>query len=439
MAAQSRLMETVFDFEQTPPLSVPYRFFLSAPLFAAAAGLLLAWLGPEAFASRWSPGLLAVVHLLTVGFMLQAMAGALLQILPVAAGANVWRPLFVARCAHVGLGLGALCLAGGFLFGIPLLFRGAMLLLGATVAGYALVVGLSLTRTAARGATVVAMRLSILALLPTLVLGEFLAGAFGWQLNLPLMDLVQLHAAWAFVGWGLLLVMGVAYLVVPMFQLTPPYRPPVSTALPVAQFSLLLAWSALVLADLPHKMPALLMALPVAGFAVLTLVLQQRRRRRLPDVTLLFWRVGMLALIGAVLAVAVDVLLPEAGARLEILAGVLLIPGVFVSLISGMLYKIMPFLNWLHLQRVAPPAPNMKHMLGEAAMTRQFRLHLLSLLVALAAVFLPVLVRPAGLLLAASALYLEWNLLGVARIYRRLVAGEPAVQVIRKLPVASLK
>ena len=43
-------MESVFDFEQTPPLSVPYRFFLTAPLFVVAAGLLLAWLGQDAFA-----------------------------------------------------------------------------------------------------------------------------------------------------------------------------------------------------------------------------------------------------------------------------------------------------------------------------------------------------------------------------------------------------
>jgi hypothetical protein len=38
-------------------------------------------------------------------------------------------------------------------------------------------------------------------------------------------------------------------------------------------------------------------------------------------------------------------------------------PGVFVSTISGMMYKIAPFLNWLHLQRLGAPisaVPNMK-------------------------------------------------------------------------------
>ena len=433
-------MQSFFDIEQTPPISVPYRFFLSAPLVAAAAGLGLSWLGSDAFVSRWSPGLLAVVHLFTVGFMLQAMFGALLQILPVATGANVRHPRPVAGLTHGGLSLGAALLAAAFAFGLPWLFRLAMPLLGVVVAGYLSVTLWSLARTAARGGTVVALRLALLALLPTLVLGELLAGVFGWQWNLPLMELVQLHAAWAILGWGLLLVMGVAYLVVPMFQLTPPYRPAVALALPLLLFALLLAWSGLVLLGGPawsRQTLALTLALPVAVFAVLTLVLQGRRRRRQRDVTLLFWRTGMLALLGAVAALSLDLVLPDGalGGRLEILAGVLLLPGVFLSLISGMLYKIVPFLNWLHLQRGGGTAPNMRHMLTEPAMLRQFQLHLAALLLVVAAVFLPLLAIPAGLLLAASAVLLEWNLLGAVRIYRRLAAGESAAQVLKKRPV----
>jgi hypothetical protein len=36
---------------------------------------------------------LALTHLITVGFMLQVMLGAMIQILPVVAGANISRPL----------------------------------------------------------------------------------------------------------------------------------------------------------------------------------------------------------------------------------------------------------------------------------------------------------------------------------------------------------
>ena len=76
-------MQALMAFENAPPFAAPLRFFLTAPLFAVLAGLLVAFEGPDIFASRWTPGALAATHLLTVGFMMQAMLGALIQILPV--------------------------------------------------------------------------------------------------------------------------------------------------------------------------------------------------------------------------------------------------------------------------------------------------------------------------------------------------------------------
>jgi hypothetical protein len=113
--------------------------------------------------------------------------------------------------------------------------------------------------------------------------------------------------------------------------------------------------------------------------------------------------------------------------------GVLALVGVFISAISGMMYKILPFLNWLHLQGLGVPmaaVPNMKQMIPAPAMNGQFRAHLLALALLLAAVWLPVLARPAGLMLAASCSWLGWNLVGAARRYRefstRLTAAAAA-------------
>ena len=54
-------MQPTLSFEQAPPISVPYRFFLTAPLFGAVAGLVLVLLGPDTLQSRWSPGALAKI------------------------------------------------------------------------------------------------------------------------------------------------------------------------------------------------------------------------------------------------------------------------------------------------------------------------------------------------------------------------------------------
>src|SRR5574343_1261686 len=127
-------MQALMAFENAPPFAAPLRFFLTAPLFALFRSLLVAFSGLDMVASRWSPVTLAATHLLTVGFMMQAMLGALSQILPVVAGANLRNPLRVAGIVHPGLSLGAIVLAAGLYLDNPTLLTGAALLLGLTVA-----------------------------------------------------------------------------------------------------------------------------------------------------------------------------------------------------------------------------------------------------------------------------------------------------------------
>ena len=62
-------------YEDTPPLSAPLRFFLTAPVFGLIAGLVVIFDG-ELLGSRWTPGALAVVHLIAAGFMIAAGGGA---------------------------------------------------------------------------------------------------------------------------------------------------------------------------------------------------------------------------------------------------------------------------------------------------------------------------------------------------------------------------
>ena len=52
-------------------------------------------------------------------------------------------------------------------------------------------------------------------------------------------------------------------------------------------------------------------------------------------------------------------------------------------------------------------------------MRGQMRLHFTALGLLLATVLLPALALPAGLAFTASCLWLEWNLVGAARVYAR--------------------
>lgn len=429
-------MQAVMAFENAPPFAAPLRFFLTAPLFAVLAGLLIAFEGPDLFASRWTPGALAATHLLTVGFMLQVMFGALIQILPVVTGANLKRPLAVARIVHVGLSAGALLLAAGFYSGIPGLLSSAALVLALTVLLFLAATVLALSGVPSTSPTIRGLKLALLGLAGVVGLGVLmaLALAYGWALPLP--ALADLHAGWGLGGWAGVLLAAMAYVVVPMFQLTPGYPMRASWWFPVAMLGMLLLWSAAVLADWPWLVRLSQFAAAVAGmaFAGLTLRLQAKRRRARADATYRYWQLGLSASIVALLMLASAALWPDAvGVEgWTLIFGVLLVAGGFLPFIAGMLYKIVPFLAWLHLQecgKAKVPAPAMNKLLPDVDTRRQMLAYAAALLLLLATVpFAGWLARPAGLAFAVANGWLWWNLASAIRRYR-----QAEIDIARKL------
>jgi len=412
------------SFEQAPPFSLPLQFFLTAPLFLLVAALLIV-MDPASLASRWTPQALALTHALTLGFLAMAMLGALMQMLPVVAGSPLPTPRLVAWLTQVPLALGTLSLMAGFLAAEPIAFGIAIVLLGIGFAVF-LAAAISLVR-ATGNVTVWGMRLAVLSLGLTFTLGLALAlmRAGVWIAPASAATLAA-HLAFGLLGWVLLLVVGVAFQVVPMFQITPPYPPPLGRWLTAGLFVLLLIHAAA--PALPPSVGALVEASLAAGillFAVITLRLQARRRRKLPDVTFDFWRLGMASLIASVTVWTVAQFSPAwaDSDAYPLLLAVLFIGGFAVSVVNGMLYKIVPFLAWFHLQAQlqarAGSIPTMKDMIAEGRTRWQFRFHLAACGLLTGGLFWPSLAHAGGLMLALSALLLEINLLSAVRRFFR--------------------
>jgi hypothetical protein len=428
------MIQRVLSFDDSPPLSGPLRFFLAAPLYGLAAAAGLAWYGEAALVSRWSLPTLALVHLLTLGYLTMAMCGALLQILPVVAGVTVRGARLTPWLVFSTLAAGALLLAGGFAFASPLLFQCAALALGLSLAWFLAAAAPGLVRIAPGGAaaTMSAVRLALACLALTATLGLALAASFTWPLGLPISRLTDLHAAWGLLGWVGLLVSGVAFQVIPMFQATPAYPSLVAKRLPTALALALVAWSfaplvparmAILSAD--AALAALLAAL-LAGFAVVTLRLLSKRKRAAPDATTLFWRLAMASLLAA--SCLAFFRWPGYEATRPLLLGVLLITGFGCSAVSGMLYKIVPFLLWYQLQSNdgadRRAMPNLRSLLPDQSGKRQFHIHLAAVPMLGAAAFLPhLLARPAAVVFGASCLCLWINLVRACLLYRRTVRG----------------
>nr|WP_242470888.1 hypothetical protein [Thiocystis violacea] len=415
------------SLDQAPPIRVPFAFFLAAPLFAILAGGFLLWQGNLALLTRWSPAALAVTHLIALGFLTQVMCGALFQMLPVLAGARVAAVTRVAPLVQGCLVTGTLSLSGGLYWG------GALwLVVGAVLLSCALLIfigaaGLALARARGVPRTLQAMRLALLALLMTLLLGGLLVAVL---LGAPIGGFthwVDLHLGWGLLGWVGMLVMGVGYQVVPMFHVTPAYPPWLTRAAAPLVFAGLLVATGLTLTG--SAVPAAWgFGVSVSGlvlFAVVTLILQRRRERPRLDVTLIYWWTAMLAALAAALVWALD-------GRVEPI-GVLLLIGVGIGLPSGMLLKIMPFLSWFHLQhrqvttrRFDVRLPYMQVFIPERLARIQFGVFLGALLVTVAAAGWPVsgwgawLARLGGLGLVVSSVLLWWLQAGCVWRYREI-------------------
>ena len=419
-------MQAGMAFENAPPFAAPLRFFLTAPLFAALAGLLIAVDGGDLFASRWTPGALAATHLLTIGFMLQTMLGALIQILPVLTGADLGRPLRLAQGVNIGLSAGALLLVAGFLFGQPSLLGSAALVLCLSVLVFLAVVFRAMAGVPSTSPTIRGIKFALFGLAGVVGLGAALALALanGWAWPLP--ALADLHAGWGLGGWAGVLLAAMAYVVVPMFQLTPAYPKRSSWWFPVVMLGLLLAWTLAVLAGWEWlvRLSQALAASAGIAFAALTLRLQSKRRRARADATYRYWQLGLGSIIFALFLLLTAALWPAAG-DIDGWApgiGILLLAGGFLPFIAGMLYKILPFLAWLHLQNCGMarvPAPAMNKLLPDAETDRQVRVYFAAFALLLGAVVFPGwLARPAGLLFALANGWLFWNLFSAFRRYR---------------------
>ncbi len=434
--SEARSSNSGLAYDQAPPFGAPLRLYLIAPVFllaAAIAGILL----PEWSADRWSASALILTHLITLGFLGLAMCASLLQMLPVVIGIPVPAARIVAHSTLVGLGLGVAALSVGLWRSEAWWIDIAMLLLGGGLAVFIAGMAASLWRARQGIPLRMPLLLSGLSLLLTVLLGLALAGAFSgrWVPTADMAGLTHLHLSWGLLGWTLILVVGVSWQVVPMLQLTPAYP---ATPSRMIVYALMLALLLLTLASLwptlaVLTLPAVVLSMiAVLAYALLTLRLYRLRRRKISDTTLGFWRLAMYSLILSVVLMALRWILPEdLAAPLERLLGLTFLLGFAVSVVTGMLYKIIPFLCWFHLhaQRMARKkagelnsavAPSMKIFMPDALAQRQFQSWMIALVLLLPAPFLPSVASIPGLaFLALSALQLWYNLGQAALRFQR--------------------
>lgn len=409
--------------EASPAPELSFAYMLAGVCGMLCAAALLVW-QPEALLTRWHPAALAAVHVFALGGLMPVMLGALLQFVPVACGLSLPRWGWGDSLLLAVLMLGVAALTEAFLSGNTTLFVLAGVLLLTCLAAAGLRLAYALWRQPTRAELVASMRRSTVALGMTLTLACVLLGILTQGWDLPLIVLVDWHALWGMAGWVGGLVASVAGVVVPMFHVTDAYPRNWTRTMQIASLLLLAvgmaAWWQM--EGVVTGIRVLLCAV-LAGFGVLTALRVRKSRRGEHDAFYWGWLgLAAISLIAAGLALAATLL---ADPRWGVAFGIMMLAGFGGGAVNVMLYRIVPFLSWLHWQRhnaARARLPLLHQIIPEKWQRVQLAGDALGIALLTTASFTPDLTRPAALLLVTSKLMLAVLLAQAVRSYRSRLA-----------------
>lgn len=343
------------SFNALPPINIPFRYFLTAPLFVIACAIYLLCYGDLVWLSRWHTSTILLTHGFTLGFITMVMMGAILQLLPVVGAGGVKHVSFVGKVCHLLLTLGTIALMLSFTGASPWIKYFALGALALSFTLYLVSVSLTLLNKLSKGETIQGIQLALAALLVVVALGLLL---FTRYLNInvsffsEISSLTNIHLIWG-MGWISLLIISVSFQVIPMFHVAPSFPKRLMKTLPILLFLSLCSVFFIHDSTLGLYIAGGIILLLHCAFAYSLLRILQQRKRKIPDTTVNFWQLSATSLffITGYYLFPSEMLPLAIQAKSPLLIGAVFIYFFIVSILLGMLLKIMPFLSYTHLQQ----------------------------------------------------------------------------------------
>lgn len=318
-----------------PPLSTVLPFFAAASLFYAAAAIALLAFGPDAVGSDFC--FIGVIHLYLAGFVMMTILGAMAQLIPVILEKGHWSVASY-RAVGVLVAAGTLLLAAGF-FARPKLLSYGGALIAAGMALFTADLVMTLRGGGARSLSVVALWTAAGTLVAGIAAGLVMALSLSGVIGTPIGALVGIHAGLMIGGFVMSVIIAVTQILLPMFSLAHGFETrPAKAALLLTCLALLSA-----VAD-AEAMAAAAGFAAVAAHVFQVVLIRRRRVRKDNDIWYRSLAVAYGSLIAATVCAAFFAATGAAWAAAT--AGWLFSVGFLGFLITGHLYKIIPFLVW---------------------------------------------------------------------------------------------
>jgi hypothetical protein len=318
--------------------------FAAALVWFVAASVLLPVIAPAIAGGAYgAPGVIAIVHMLTLGFVLTIITGALQQIAPIAMGVAARSH----RTAHVAFGMivtGTIFVAAGArLWTGVLLAIGWVLIVGAVALTWVNLVGR--LRRATRGHDMsLAVRAGFISLFAAFtVVGARVGSVLGWWTVTPA-ALLTAHAHLALGGFATVIAMGVGTQMAPTFLSVRYSAPWLGHAAWRATFagSMVVAAGSITGSAIILRLGAASLAAGVVSWIAFIAVCFWRRGTRLPDGTAVLIAVANLSLLTAA-ALGIAILFLD-NAQLTMAYGISALFGWLTMFITGATTRIVPML-----------------------------------------------------------------------------------------------
>jgi len=403
------------SLDQAPPYKSPIKFFLIAPIFAIIAGIFS--LCTNSFEIH-NPYIIATIHLVTIGFIVMTILGALQQMLPVIAGAVIPNAKRVSNITFTLVSLGIVTFTVGFLLYEKLYFFIAASLLLAGLLYFMIIALIQLFKVKNKSYIVKGIIISLLFFITAFLIGIHLIIANATS-NMGALhyDFALLHYNYIFFGFLYILIVSISIQVVPMFWVASAYKKYEQFLLIFSTTTLLVFYPINLFMDLGLEiLYKIAFNIIILYFVFLTIQKLRNRKRKLKDITVYFYNTSMVFLaLGSLYWVAM--FFYEIPANL---LGILFGLGFVVSLMNGMLYKIVPFLTWFHLNAKGLfDIPSMREMIPIKNMQTQFYIHLSSMVCLIIgfALSINIIIKLAAVLFIVSNVLLFLNIYKAVQIY----------------------
>ena len=350
-------MQAGLSTQNAPSPNVVLPYFAFGALSFLVSSIILLIVAPELLNHYLSPKLLTLTHMLVLGWITMIIFGALYQLIPVVMEVK----LFSEKIAVITF----------FLFGAGLITLSISFWtftfsrnIGVEVGGYLIVIAvilfgvntiLSAAKTERKTIENTFIITAVIWLLLTVTLGILMALNFAFNF-IPgsHLQLLKMHAHIGFVGWFLMLVIGVASKLMPMFLIV--HKLPTK----LLHYAYYLINGGLILLSIGYYYYSELWFLILSGLFVVAGVISflrfnyiafSKRIRKKLDVGMklsaaAFIMLGITVLLGLIAVVGPD-FIGIFQTRIEIAYGMLIVLGFLTALVLGQTYKTLPFIIWL--------------------------------------------------------------------------------------------